>query len=175
MTDKLTEKTDPKSRVIFSAPELLAVRQAFQQTVRGQSDDGAEVWFNATLVDDHIEAELRYADLQRTRVLTMYAVTRMNSADAKELLETRVCVVEFIGGMFEDWLEQSEHRSPEPDWAEYEHDNRKIMFRGMLINEKIESDADAFLREHGVDPEQLYEQRDDILYADEEEAEDDSN
>lgn len=175
MNDKLAENNESKARVIFSAPELLAVRQAFQQTVRAQSDDGAEVWFNATLIDGHIEAELRYADLQRTRVLTMYAVTPMDSADAKELLETRVCVVEFIGGMFEDWLEQSEHRSPEPDWAEYEHDNRKIMFRGTLINEKIESDADAFLREHGVEPDQLYEQSDDILYVDDEEAEDDSD
>lgn len=175
MTNKTPQTNDPKSRVIFSAPELLAVRQALQQTVHSQSQDGAEVWFNATLVDEHIEAELRFADLERTRVLTMHAVTPMNSADAKELLETRVSVVEFIGGMFEEWLQQSDHRSPEPDWAEYEHDDRKFMFRGTLVNEKIESDADAFLREHGVDPDQLYDQSDNILYADDEEAQDGDN
>lgn len=175
MTNEISPKDDPKARVIFSAPELLAVRRALQQTVQSQSEDGAEVWFNAILVDEHIEAELRFADLDRTRVLTMHAVTPMSKANAKELLEARVCVVEFIGGMFEEWLEQAEHRSPEPDWAEYEHDDRKFMFRGTLLNEKIESDADAFLREHGVDPEQLYEQSDDILYADEEEAEDEGN
>lgn len=170
MTNEQSQKQETDARVIFSAPELVAVRQALQQVARSQREDADEVWFNATLIDEHIEAELRYADFERTRVLVMHAVTPVNVEDAKVLLDTRVRTVEFIGGMFEEWLQEEEHRSPSPDWVECEYDGGQFRFRGQLTNEKTESDADAFLREHGVDPEQLYEQSDDILYADDEDA-----
>lgn len=150
-----TSSTNDASRVIFSAPELLIVRQTLQQLARAQREDSAEVWFDATLIDRHIQAELRYASLDRTCVLTMVAVTDVDIKDAKALLETRATVVEFIGSMFEEWLQEHEHRSPELDWKEYEYAQKVFKFRGTLLNEKADLEADAFLREHGIDPETL--------------------
>lgn len=154
----MTENTPPtndEARVIFSAPELFAVRQALQQLARAQREDSAEVWFDATLIDEHIEAELRYASMDRTCVLTMHAVTEVDVKDAKSLVETRAAVVEFIGSMFEDWLQEHEHTSPDLDWKEYEYAQKSFKFRGALINEKADREADDFLRQHGIDPDTL--------------------
>lgn len=155
MTDSNATNPPETARVIFSAPELLAVRQTLQQIARAHREDAAEVWFDATLIDAHIEAELRYASLDRTRVLTMYAVTSVDVKDAKALMETRAATVEFIGSMFEEWIQEHAHHSPEIDWRNYEYGPRSFKFRGTLVNEKVEADADAFLREHGVDPDSL--------------------
>lgn len=146
---------DAQARVIFSAPELLVVRQTLQHIARAHREDSAEVWFDATLIDEHIEAELRYASLDRTRVLTMQAVTHVDVKDAQALMETRAAVVEFLGVMFEEWIQDRDHRSPDLDWKEYEYEQKTLKFRGALTNEKVEHDADAFLREHGIDPESL--------------------
>lgn len=155
MTHSKTPATPDDARVIFSAPELLAVRQALQQIARAHRDDAAEVWFNANLIDEHLEAEVRYASLDRTRVLTMQAVTSVDVKDAKALMETRATLVEFIGSMFEEWIQEQEHRSPELDWKNYEYAAKSFKFRGTLVNEKVEADADAFLRSHGIDPDDL--------------------
>jgi|GEM_PF-6141729 len=152
---KTPSTVDDQARVIFSAPELLAVRQTLQQVARAHREDSAEVWFDATLIDAHIEAELRYASLDRTRVLTMHAVTSVDVKDAKALMDTRAAIVEFIGSMFEEWIQENEHRSPDLDWKEYEYEQKTMRFRGALINEKVQDDADAFLRQHGIDPDTL--------------------
>lgn len=150
------------ARVIFSAPELLAIRQALQESASAQSDSGAQVWFDGGLVDDHVQVELRFADLERTRVLTMVAASAVDLKDAKDLVAVRAGIVEFIGAMFEEWIQEEGLRSPSLDWKEHTYAERAYLFRGELVNEKSEAEADAFLRQHGLDPEHLWDDDEDF-------------
>src|SRR5690554_4260480 len=110
MASESKPNLDPNERVIFSAPELLAIRNALQELVSSSQDEGAQVWFQGGLVDGHVQAELRYSNMTRSRVLTMEAACAVNLKDAKDLVEVRAGIVEFIGAMFEEWRSE-EHTS----------------------------------------------------------------
>lgn len=146
---------DASQRVIFSAPELLAVRQALQENLQNYKSEGEEVWFDGGLVEDRVLVELRLSNVDRTRLLVMEAATKVDVNNAKDLLEARAGIVEFIGAMFEEWLEEEGLRSPNLDWKEFDYAGRDYVFRGALSNDKLQSAADDFLRAHGLDPDSL--------------------
>lgn len=166
MATQDTPAIDPSQRVIFSAPELLVIRQSLQELVPQRESADAEVWFDGGLVDDRIQAQLRLSNMARTRVLTMEAAVPVDIKNAEEIVEMRAGVVEFIGAMFEEWLEEEGLRSPSLDWKEHEYAGKIYVFRGSLLNEDAENQADAFLREHGLDPEHLWDDEDEDVDAD---------
>lgn len=161
MATQDTPAIDPAQRVIFSAPELLVIRQTMQELVAQRESADEEVWFDGGLVDDHIQVQLRLSNITRTRVLTMEAAVSVDIKNAKEIVELRARVVEFIGAMFEEWLEEEGLRSPSLDWKEHEYAGKLFVFRGSLSNEDAEQQADAFLRQHGLDPEHLWDDDED--------------
>lgn len=173
MSQQSNPPVDPQSRVVFSAPELLAIRQAMQASVTHHLADDEQVWFDGSLIDEHIHAELRLANMARTRVLTMEAAIHVDVKDAKDMVEARVDVVEFLAAMFETWLDESGIYSPNLDWKEFTYQARTVLFRGKLVNDHAESEADRFLREHGLDPDHLYDDDEDALLYDEDSADDD--
>lgn len=152
---------DEERRLIFSAPELLDIRQALEQTVYVVTGRAQSIWFDGYWMDKHIEMELRFHDDEQDKTLTLNAAMEASEKDPEAFLEERALLMEFIGSMFERWLNDTRYRSPDLDWQEYEYSGRKVLFRGTLLNEDLEAQADAFLKQHGINPSELDQEVDD--------------
>lgn len=166
MDQKPANTASHDARVIFSATELVTIREEIRSVFALSLErSDLSVWFDGSLVEDRVHQEIRLSTPDQHLNLRMEAATEVNPKDAEDLINARVHVLELLVAMLEEWVEDGGFRSPNIDWESFTYENRKILYRGELMNSKLSSMADDFLRSHGLDPDKLYE--DDDLSFDE--------
>lgn len=156
MAEDSGRENESGARVIFSAAELLSVREGIRDAFAARLKlADLHVFFDGSLIGDRIHAELRLTRADRSLDLFMEAATEIDVKDAEELIEARVDVVEFLVAMLEEWFDDGAMRSPNLDWETFTYGKRTIVHRGDLSNAHVNDLADEFLRSHGLDPANL--------------------
>lgn len=156
----MTEQEYGKEREIFSAPELLTIRETFERELATHLDDGERITCHGVLLDERVVLRLELADQRRTRVLKLEAATELETERPEELLEARADAVEFMYQMLEEYLASGTLEAPNPDWHEYRYAERAFVFRGLRRNEELEEMTQQWLREHAdeLEPELLVDE-----------------
>jgi hypothetical protein len=102
---------------------------------------------SGTLVEGRLEVVIELADPDRTDVATFTAGYEVGGAEDPTPVEARAHAVEFLHTVISDYLQSDRFPRPHIDWREYDFEGHRVFFRGSVVNEVLEREADALLGE----------------------------
>lgn len=136
----MTSKTE-----IFTPAEAAQVRDAFRRVFGASLAPGERFAVRGKNTDGRLEVCIEIADPDRTDVASFYAGFEVGGKDNVNEVEARATAVEFLHAAIHEYLQTDRFPRPHIDWREYTFEGKKLYFRGTVVNEAVEAQADALL------------------------------
>lgn len=130
---------------IFTPAERKQIEQTFQSIFGSSLRRGERFAVRGSNRDGRLEVCVELADPDRTEVASFFAGHEVGEGAELSEIEARAHAVEFLHAAVHEYLQTDRYPRPHFDWRDYTFDGKKLFFRGSVVNEALEQQADAFL------------------------------